>query len=332
MARPARAACGLGNNQSHILKASMDRLMSMRVFQKVIDAGGFAAAARALDLSPAVVTRLVADLEEHLGVRLLHRSTRRLSLSVAGEHYLVRLRAILQDIDEADQAVSAQTHELAGVLRILAPPVLATHVLAPLIAGFRKLHPRIVLDIEVAAHKAPPVEDYDITLLPADDQFNGDVVARKVSTTEAILVCAPAYLLGRSQPFKPEELAGHDVLRLKTEGGQPRLWRLFNAEQGDAPVDVAVEPGLWVNHSDTLLRATLDGAGITSVALDLVAPYLMRGELLRVLRPWIAGRLTLYAALPSRQFLPERSRVFLEYLTEQTRLQVQAATLACNAC
>jgi DNA-binding transcriptional LysR family regulator len=310
----------------------MDRLMSMRVFQKVIDEGGFAAAARALDLSPAVVTRLVADLEEHLGVRLLHRSTRRLSLSVAGENYLSRLRLILQDIDEADQAVSSQTHELAGVLRILAPPVLATHVLAPLIAGFRQLHPKILLDIEVAAYKEPPVEDYDITLLPTDDRFNGVVIARKVSSTEAILVCAPSYLQGRSQPFKPEELAQHDVLRLKTDGGHPRQWRLFNADHNDAAVDVVVEPGLWVNHSDTLMRAALDGAGITSVALDLVAPYLMRGELLRVLRPWIAGRLTLYAALPSRQFIPERSRVFLEYLTEQTRIKVNAATLACNAC
>ena len=109
--------------------------------------GGFAAAARSLDLSPAVVTRLVADLEEHLGTRLLHRSTRRLSLSAAGENYLSRVRVILQDIDEADRAVSSQTHELAGVLRILAPPVLATHVLAPLIAGFRQLHPKIVLNI-----------------------------------------------------------------------------------------------------------------------------------------------------------------------------------------
>jgi DNA-binding transcriptional LysR family regulator len=87
-----------------------------------------------------------------------------------------------------------------------------------------------------------------------------------------------------------------------------------------------------VNHSDTLLRATLDGAGIASVALDLVAPYLMRGELIRVLRPWIAGRLTLYAALPSRQFIPERSRVFLDYLIEQTRIQVNGAVAACNAC
>jgi DNA-binding transcriptional LysR family regulator len=310
----------------------MDRLLSMRVFQKVIDEGGFAAAARALDLSPAVVTRLVADLEEHLGVRLLHRSTRRLALSVAGENYLDRLRAILQDIDEADQAVSSQTHELAGVLRILSPPVLATHVLAPLIAGFRQLHPKILLDIEVAAYKEPPVEDYDITLLPTGEHFNGDVIARKVSSTEAILVCAPGYLKGRTPPIQPEDLAQHDILRLKTDGAHLRLWRLFNAEQNDTAVEVAIEPGLWVNHSDTLLRATLDGAGITSVALDLVAPYLMRGELLRVLRPWIAGRLTLHAALPSRQFIPERSRVFLDYLIEQTRIKVNAATLACNAC
>ncbi|NVO04987.1 MAG: LysR family transcriptional regulator [Rhodoferax sp.] len=310
----------------------MDRLLSMRVFQKVIDAGGFAAAARALDMSPAVVTRLVADLEEHLGTRLLHRTTRRLSLSAAGESYLGRVRAILQDIDEADQAVSSQTHELAGVLRILAPPVLATHVLAPLIAGFRQLHPKILLNIEVASFKEPPVEDYDITLLPTDDRFNGDVVARKVSSTEAILVCAPAYLKGRSVPFAPADLAQHSILRLQTANTRATVWRLLNPERQDEAVDIPVEPVLWVNHSDTLLRATLDGAGITSVALDLVAPYLMRGELLRVLRPWIAGRLTLYAALPSRQFIPERSRVFLDYLMEQTRIKVDGAVEACNAC
>ena len=310
----------------------MDRLLSMRVFQKVIDEGGFAAAARALDMSPAVVTRLVADLETHLGTRLLHRTTRRLSLSMAGENYLSRMRVILQDIDEADQAVSSQTHELAGVLRVLAPPVLATHVLAPLIAGFRKLHPKIVLNIEVASFKEPPIEEYDITLLPTNDGFDGDVIARKVSSTEAILVCSPSYLKSRGTPLQPLDLKQHDVLRLKTADANTPVWRLLNSSKEDEPVEVTVEPVLWVNHSDTLMRATLDGAGITSVALDLVAPYLMRGELVRVLSPWIAGRLTLYAALPSRQFLPERSRVFLDYLIEQTRIKVNAAVAACNAC
>ena len=310
----------------------MDRLMSMRVFQKVIDEGGFAAAARALDMSPAVMTRLVADLENHLGTRLLHRSTRRLSLSVAGETYLGRVRAILQDIDEAHALASSQTHELEGVLRVLAPPVLASHVLAPLIAGFRQLYPKILLDIEVASFKEPPIEDYDITLMPTDEAFDADVIARKISSTEAVLVASPAYIERKGAPATPQDLAKHEVLRLKAPGLRPRTWRLFNSARQDDPLDVAVEPGLWINHTDTLLRAALDGAGITSVAVDLVAPYLTRGELVRVLRPWITGRLSLYAALPSRKFLPERTRVFLEYLTEQTRIEVNSAMQACQNC
>lgn len=306
--------------------------MSMRVFQKVMDEGGFAAAARALDISPAVVTRLVADLEDHLGTRLLHRSTRRLSLSVAGESYLARVRAILQDIDEADQVASSQTHELRGVLRVLAPPVLATHVIAPLIAGFRQMYPKILLNIEVASFKEPPIEDYDITLLPTGDGFDGDVIARKISSTEAILVASPAYIQRRDVPVTPQDLSKHEVLRLKAPGLRPNTWRLFNANRLDETLDVAVEPGLWINHTDTLLRAALDGAGITSMEVSLVAPYLSRGQLIRVLRPWITGRLSLYAALPSRQFLPERTRVFLEYLTEQTRLESASAIEACEAC
>ena len=310
----------------------MDRLMSMRVFQKVIDEGGFAAAARALDMSPAVVTRLVADLEDHLGTRLLHRSTRRLSLSVAGEAYLQRLRAILQDIDEADRVASSQTHELGGVLRVLAPPVLASHVLAPLIAGFRQLYPKILLNIEVASFKEPPIEDYDITLMPTDEAFDANVIARKISTTEAVLVAAPAYLLRKGAPATPQDLAAHEILRLRAPGLRSHTWRLLNSARQDEALDVMVDPGLWINHTDTLLRAALGGAGITSVAVDLVAPYLSRGELVRVLRPWITGRLSLYAALPSRQFMPERTRVFLEYLTEQTRIEVNSAVQACEAC
>lgn len=309
----------------------MDRLMSMRVFQKVIDEGSFAAAARALDISPAVVTRLVADLEDHLGSRLLHRSTRRLSLSAAGETYLGRVRAILQDIDEAHAMASSQTHELEGVLRVLAPPVLASHVLAPLVAGFRQLYPRIRLDIEVASFKEPPIEDYDITLIPTDATFDADLIARRISSTEAVLVASPVYIQRWGVPATPPDLATHEVLRLKTPGLRQSAWRLFNAERLDEALDVAVEPVLWVNHTDTLLRAALDGAGITSVTVDVAAPYLSRGELVRVLRPWITGRLSLYAALPSRKFLPERTRVFLEYLTERSRTDVNKALQACQS-
>lgn len=297
----------------------MDRLMSMRVFQKVIDEGGFAAAARALDMSPAVVTRLVADLEEHLSTRLLHRTTRRVSLTVAGETYLNRVRAILRDIDEAHSAASSQTHELAGVLRILTPPLLATYVLGLFMPEFRQMHPKIWLHVEVDSHEHLSIEDYDITLLSTNDAFDGDIIARKVSSTEEVLVCSPDYIKRRGSPLKPEDLARHEVLRLRGPGLHPRVWRLFNSERPDDIRELAVDSALWVNHCETLLQATLAGGGVTSIALDLAAPYLSRGELVRVLRPWIAGRLTMYAALPSRKFMPERTRVFLDFLTERIR-------------
>jgi DNA-binding transcriptional LysR family regulator len=310
----------------------MDRLLSMRVFQRVVDEGSFAAAARGLDMSAPVVTRLVADLEEHLGSRLLQRSTRRLALTDAGQLYLNRVRNILQDIEEADEIVSAHTQELGGLLRLHAPPVLASYVIAPLLAGFRQRYPNIQIDVEVETVREPPVEDFDITLVPADESFDASLVARKVIESDAILVASPAYVKRRGLPQTPAELAQHDCLRHKSPSGRYRQWRLWPEDRPAQVEEVEIQPVLVANHTDTLLRAALDGAGITSVTMELVAPYLMRGELVRVLSPWITGRLSMYAALPSRKFIPQRSRVFLDYLMEQTREQSQQALAACSVC
>jgi DNA-binding transcriptional LysR family regulator len=297
----------------------------MRVYQRVVDEGGFAAAARALDMSPAGVTRLVADLEEHLGARLLQRTTRRLSLTEAGATYLARIRHILQDIDEADAVASAHTQEMAGTLRLLAPPVLAVHILAPLVAGFRARYPLVLLDIEVDSPLEPPIEDYDITLMSADADFDANVIARPILTSDAFLVAAPAYLQRKAAPATPQDLLQHDCLRLKQLGSRPRLWHFIDATAPERTQDIELPAVLWANHTDTLLRATLDGAGISAQPMDLVAAYLAQGQLLRVLAPWVTGRFTLYAALPSRKFMPQRTRAFLEYLTEQTRSSVDRA-------
>jgi DNA-binding transcriptional LysR family regulator len=310
----------------------MDRLTSMRVFLRVADEGGFAAAARALDMSPAVVTRLVADLEAHLGTRLLQRTTRRQSLTDAGEAYLDRVRHILQDLDDAHSLVSSQTQELSGTLRVLAPPVLATHVLAPIVASFHQRYPLIQLDIEVASHREPPIEAFDITLMGTDEAYDADVIARKVNATEAFLVASPEYLARKGVPKTPQDLLQHDCLRIKPDMGlRSRQWRLFRSDHDDE-VLLDVKPVLWANHTDTLMRAALDGAGITGTTVELAAPHLSSGALVRVLAPWIAGRFTLYAALPSRKFLPQRTQVFLEHLTEQTREGVARALASCAAC
>ncbi|MGQ3003773.1 MAG: LysR family transcriptional regulator [Hydrogenophaga sp.] len=308
----------------------MDRLTSMRVFQKVTDEGGFAAAARALDLSPAVVTRLVADLEDHLGTRLLHRTTRRVSLTDAGENYLDRVRVILQELDEAHALVSSQTSELAGVLRLLAPPVLATHVLAPLVSGFRQAYPKILLDIDVESHREPPIQDYDITLMGTPASFDANVIARKVLSSVTVLLASPAYLQRKGTPARPEDLAQHDCLRYRAAVGRGRSWRLLHETDEARFVDIEVRPVLWVNHPDTLMHAALDGAGIGACAIGLAAPFIESGELVRVLNPWITDRLTMYAALPSRKFMPRRTEVFLDYLVEQTRARVGSALTTCT--
>lgn len=310
----------------------MDHLLAMRVFERVADEGGFAAAGRALDMSPPVVTRLIAELEAHLETRLFQRTTRRVALTEAGDAYLGRVRQILQDVDEADAIASAHTNELAGRLRVHTLPVLASYVIAPLLSGFRQQHPGIVIDIDVETHRDPPIEDFDITLLGVDANFDANIVARKVTESETILVASPDYVRRKGAPQVPEDLMEHDCLRLRRPDGPLRNWRVWQADDPHEVVEVSVQPGLVANHTDTLLRATLDGAGITSISVDIVAPYLARGEMVRVLNPWITGRLAMFAALPSRKFIPERSRVFLDYLVEQTRAQNDRALRACSVC
>ncbi len=301
----------------------MDRLQSMRVFQQVVDDGSFAAAARKFDMSSAVVTRLVSDLEEHLGVRLLHRTTRRMALTDAGETYLARVRHILNDIDEAHAAAQAHAQEMSGVIRILTPPIFGVHVLGPLVAEFGRRYPKVVLDIHVDSPLVPPVEDYDLTLLGATETFDANIIARPIASSDGILCASPDYLRRNGMPQQPEDLARHRCLRLKAPANRHRTWRLINPDENKRELDVQIEPAMLVNHSDTLIRACVDGAGIASQSIDLVANHLHSGALKRILFPWITGTNTLYAALPSRKFIPARTSVFLEFMTEYTRTVIK---------
>jgi DNA-binding transcriptional LysR family regulator len=296
----------------------MDRLQSMRVFQHVVDEGGFAAAARKLEMPPAAVTRLVADLEKHLGVRLLHRTTRRLSLTPAGEVYLNRLRAILGDIDEADAMAQAHSREMSGTVRVLAQPVVGTHIIAPAIPSFQRQHPEVVLELDVHDVIDPSVEDYDLTIVNGAVPLHSSVVARTMIETQAVFCAAPSYLERYGEPSAPHELAAHRCLRLRTPGMRLRPMTLVDPGS-DRRLEVEVPAVVSANHTDTLLRATISGGGISSQPLDLIAPLLKAGVLRRVLAPWITNRLSLVAALPSRKFMPARTRAFLDHLVEYTR-------------
>lgn len=301
----------------------MDRLQSMRVFQQVVEEGGFAAAARRMDLAPAVVTRLVSDLEQHLGVRLLQRTTRRLSLTQAGERYLERLRPILAEIDDADAMVQAETQEMSGTVRVLAPPVAATHTLAPAIAAFQKLHPNVMVDVHVEDSPDPAVHEFDLAVMNSTALVDPNVIARPIILTQAVFCAAPDYLKRHGEPKVPQDLLRHRVLRLRLPNVRLGPMRLLDPTRKDQVTELEVPAVVTANHTDTLLRATLEGAGISSQPADLLAPLLHAGTLKRVLAPWITARLTMVAAIPSRKYMPSRTRAFMDHLIEHSRQMVE---------
>src|SRR6218665_665908 len=165
----------------------MDRLHSMRVFARVVEEGSFAGAAREMNLSAAVVTRLVADLEDHLGARLLNRTTRRLALTDTGELYLDRVRQILTEVDEAEALASAATSEPRGHLRVLAPPAFAVHQIAKHLPKFRSMYPRVTLELASPGPVDTVDENYDVTITQVGrEPLDGDFVARLLARSEVI--------------------------------------------------------------------------------------------------------------------------------------------------
>jgi DNA-binding transcriptional LysR family regulator len=299
----------------------MDRLQAMKVFARVVDEGGFAAAARAMDMSPPVVTRMVADLEGHLGTRLLQRTTRKVALTDAGQAYLERVRAILFDLDDAEAQAAASAHELRGSLHILAPPVLATYFLGPRVAPWRARYPRLLLDITTDNNVASHVDEFDVTFMVVPEDFDGNIVARALFKGEAIVVASPAYLQRAGVPQQPGDLTQHQYLRdsgvaARTQSGRKLRLQHLHGELAAQEVDMP-HVALQSVSTELLLRAALDGVGVAVMARLLVEPFLVSGALVQVLPDWMYLRYTVYAALPTRRMVPARTKAFLDFVTEQ---------------
>ena len=299
----------------------MDRLQAMKIFERVVEEGGFAAAARAMDMSPPVVTRMVAELEQHLGTRLLQRTTRKLALTDAGESYLQRVRAILHEIDDAEAAAAASTRDLRGTIRIVAAPVLATNFLAPMMAAWHAHYPKLMLDVSMDAYAASRVDEFDVTIMVAGEDFDANIVARPLVQGEAIVVASPDYLERRGIPREPQDLIHHDYLRdssapVRLQSGPGRKLRLQSL-RADVPDEEVDAPAVLQSVStELLMRAAVDGAGVAVTSRLLAEEHLARGELVHILPGWIFSRYTIYAALPSGRMLPARTRVCLDFLTE----------------
>jgi len=298
----------------------MDQLRAMRVFARVVDEGGFAKAARALDMAPPVVTRLVAELEDHLGARLLNRSTRSLSLTEVGEQYLDKVRGVLVEIDEAEAEAGAATRELRGNLRLLCPPAIAVHQLAAQLPRFRMKHPQVTLEISAPGPVESVDEDFDISLFARRTPPDGDFIARRLARTEVVVCASPAYLDRRGRPRHPSDLGEHDTVippLTAMQGGVTFYRGALDAEGGHSyTLKRRQHPTLATTHIDTSYAAALAGVGIAGLPTYVIAGALLDRRLERVLPAWRLFDLTLWAGMPTRRHLPARTRAFLDFLLE----------------
>ena len=295
----------------------MDQLRAIKVFVRVIDEGSFAAAARGLDLAPAVVTRLVAELEEHLGTRLLNRTTRRLSLTEIGEAYLERARRIMADVDEAAALAASATQEVRGLLRILCPPAIAVHQLAKHLPKFHREYPLVTLEITSPGPVDTVDDSYDLTILISREPLDGDFVARRLARSEFIMCASPDYLELRGRPQHPHDLKQHDALLPPT----PTLMRGLTLQRGDGSeaITLPIVPSraaLSTTHMDTNYAAALHGLGVAGLPSFMVEDALLEQALERVMPQWRLFGTTLWAGMPTRKYVPARTRAFLDFLLQ----------------
>ena len=297
----------------------MDRLNSMRVFARVVDEGSFANAARVLNMSPAVVSRLVVDLEEHLGTRLINRTTRRMALTETGTLYLARVRQILADLEDADALASTATTELRGHLRVLAPPAFTVHQIAKHLPKFRALYPNVTLELSVSGAVATVDENFDISIIWVGLQpLDGDFVARRLARAEVILCASPEYLDRRGRPRHPNDLHGHEIL---ISGAIREVTFHRGACADNTPGDEMVtltpkRPTLDTMHEDTRYAAALAGLGITGLPSFIVEEALTEHALERVLPGWRMFSGSVYAAIPTRKHVPARTKAFIDFLVQ----------------
>jgi DNA-binding transcriptional LysR family regulator len=302
----------------------MDRLLSMQVFEKVATTGGFAAAARVLNMSPATVTRFVNDLEARLGTRLIQRTTHKLVLTESGHLYLQKLKQILLDIDDADTMTQNLSGELAGTLNILSTPLLAAKILAPLTGIWRTQYPQVTLDISIDPFSYIRVEEFDLTLMMVEDNYDGNIVARTIGKTERLLCATPSYLNRVGMPMEPADLQGHDYLSFpwhKAAGHHAdHILRLNHESDAVEAVNIPMTVTLQTLSFDVLRIAMRSGAGLCLMPKRLVQRAIQDGALIHVLPEWHAGSLIFYAALPSRKYIPVRTLAMLDALVTQAQL------------
>ena len=290
----------------------MDRLTAMQVFAEVATSGSFSATADKLDMSRAMVTRYVAELEQWLGARLLQRTTRSVTLTDAGETCLRRSQQMLALMENVEEETTISGGELRGQLRLTCAMSFGYAQLAAVLAAFLALHPQLKIDLNVSEGALNLVDariDLAIRISAEPDPM---LIARPLARCDSLLVASPAYLDSHGTPHAPQELTQHRCLSHANFGKS--VWHLA---RGAESTQVSVVSRFSANDATALLKAAMAGGGIAMLPTYLVNPVVATGELSAVLPDWQAPVVTIYALYPSRRNLSPAVRALLDYLVQR---------------
>lgn len=290
------------------------------LFAKVIELGGVRAAARVLATPRTTISRAIAELEASLGARLLERSTRRIRLTELGELFFQHCKRVVQEIEEAEAAVSTMQGTARGRLRVACPVTFGRSLLSPAVTDFLHEFPEIRLELELTNRKVDPVEegfDFVIRLGPLEDS---SLVAKDLGALTLVLCASPSYLAQHEAPAHPRGLAAHQVIDF-FGGAERRVWT-FSC--GTEKVDIEVSPRLDANDPMIRRDAAVAGLGIVMLPSWLYRAEARSKRLVRLLPDWLPAMSTrIYALYPSRRSLTPKSRAFLEFLQKEVPVRLR---------
>lgn len=296
-------------------------IQQLSSFLAVVRAGSFVGAADASGLSKAAVSRHVAELEDRLGVRLLHRTTRRLSLTEDGQAFTARASELVAGLEELEAETSSRGGEAAGLLRVNAPLTFGNLHLAPVWPRFIAANPKVSLDITLNDRLVDLVEEgYDLAVR-ITNLADSQLVGRRLATTRMVLCASPGYLEAHGTPAHPHELAGHSVLAYSywSTGDD---WRL----QGPSgEVTVRINPRIRTNSGDTCRAAAVEGKGVILQPDFLVGPDLRDGTLVELMPDFHSIELGIYAVYATRKHLPMKTRRLIDFLADSFKEAAWAA-------
>lgn len=290
----------------------MDKFLEMKTFAAVVDCGSFVQAADALDMSKPAVSRHVAELEKRLGIRLLQRTTRKLSLTEEGRLFYGRCKTVLADVEVAEEEITAKSIAVKGLIKVNVPVSFGLLELAPLWPDFMTKYPDVELDITLADRIVDLVEEgYDLAVRIARLP-NSTLVSRKLTSTRMVLCASPAYLKKHGKPTHPSELPGHAVLAysLLATGDQ---WD-FDGPEGK--VSVTVKPVMRTNSGDTCVAAARKGKGVILQPSFIVSADLRSGTLIELMPEYRSIEFGVYAVYPTRQYVSPKVRALIDFLSK----------------